>query len=56
MENFLKTNLEEVHIKWLTDKMATQKGIEKAISNLANDGRIKKFGDPILTYFAGHGA
>ena len=54
MENFLKTNLEEVHIERLRNEKATRKGIQKAINDLANDNRIS-FDDPILIYYAGHG-
>ena len=56
MKEFLEKNLQEVHIEGLLNENATRKGIKKAINDLANHSRIKEFGDPILIYYAGHGA
>ena len=55
MKQFLEESLQEVHIKWLLNEKASRKGIQEAINDLANDGRIS-FGDPILIYYAGHGS
>jgi hypothetical protein len=42
-------------IKTLYDTEASRDGILRALRALADDDKIKK-GDPILIYFAGHGA
>lgn len=57
MRSFLTQSLgvPELQITVLHDERATKQAIEDAIADLESDPRIHK-GDPILIYYAGHGA
>jgi uncharacterized caspase-like protein len=57
MVDFLKTNLKvpDSRIKNLRDRQATRVGIRDSIRALAKCDDIK-MGDPILIFYAGHGA
>jgi len=57
VEGFLKSrmNVPPDRIQLLLDRDASRKGITKAFRQLSEESKIKK-NDPILIYYAGHGA
>lgn len=52
---WLERSFDDVHLVLLTNDQATRANILTALQNLAKDRRIQK-NDPVLIFFAGHGA